>query len=131
MSAQRGAYDSGYDPKSRCVQRCIDELRRRGHEIGFHAGYRAIDDPARFMAEKKSMKIFLGGIQFGGRQHFLRLRVPNTWRLWEQAGLSYDYSLGYANHERFRCVTRHPFRPFDAEHNRELKLSIRLARPLN
>jgi hypothetical protein len=68
------------------------------------------------------MDTLLGKTNYGGRQHFLRFQVPDTWRHWEQVGLSYDATLGYADHEGFRCGTCHPFRPFDVEQNRELDL---------
>ena len=122
MSARRGPFDSGYDPRAGQVQRFVDELYQRGHEAGFHPGYATLDDPDRFREEKQRMDEALGHKHYGGRQHYLRFRVPDTWRMWEASGLSYDSTLSYADHEGFRCGTCYPYHPFDLEHDRLLKL---------
>lgn len=123
MGASRGAHDSGYDPSSSTVIRCMEDLARRGHEIGFHAGYHTLDDPARFAWERSRVQAASNNDEMGGRQHYLRFRVPDTWRMWEQAGMSHDSTLGYAEQEGFRCGTCHPFHPFDIEHDRQLALT--------
>lgn len=122
MADGPGPFGCGYDPSSLLVKKCIDDLREMGFEIGFHPGYDTFLDPQRLATEKSRLDAVLGETQSGGRQHFLRFRVPNTWRHWEQAGLTYDSTVGYADYEGFRCGTCHPFHPFDIEQNRELNL---------
>jgi hypothetical protein len=120
MAAEPGPQDSGYDPDSRFVRQAIERLRADGFEIGFHPGYRTVDDPARFGSEKARLDRVLGVTRYGGRHHFLRFRIPDTWRQWERAGLTYDSTLTFAGHEGFRCGTCHPYRPFDLDEDREL-----------
>jgi len=120
MGAGRSDFDSGYDPASPAVRSCIDTLRNRGHEIGFHPGYYTFDKPDRFQQEKAAFDRVMNGERYGGRQHFLRFGTPVTWRCWEEAGMLYDSTMTYADHEGFRCGTCHPFRPFDIERDREL-----------
>jgi hypothetical protein len=120
MAADSATNDSGYDPARLYVRQCIDELSRRGHEIGFHPGYQAAFDAELWQQEFTRLNAAAIGVKIeGGRQHFLRFSVPDSWRLWERAGLTYDSSLSYADHEGFRCGTCHPFRPFDVEQDRE------------
>jgi hypothetical protein len=123
MGAKAGPYDRGYDPSSTLVSKCMRDLTDRGHEIGFHAGYYTLDDPKRFAWEKSRVEEITGNGKMGGRQHCLRFRVPDTWRTWDEAGMAYDSTLGYADHEGFRCGTCHPFHPFDIERGRELNLT--------
>jgi hypothetical protein len=122
MATDRSPLDSGYDPREKSVQRLIHDLRRRGHEVGFHPGYQTFANQERFYQEKQRMDAALGETHYGGRQHFLRFRTPETWRFWEEAGLTYDSTLSYADHEGFRCGTCHPFQPFDIERDRPLDL---------
>jgi hypothetical protein len=122
MTAKPSQFDRGYDITSLVVKDCVDDLRRRGFEIGFHAGYHALNDPACLAAEKARLDNVLGITKYGGRQHYLRFKVPVTWWYWEQVGLTYDSTMTYAEHEGFRCGTCHPFRPFDLQQNRELNL---------
>jgi len=122
MAADRGPYDSAYDIGSRPVRDAIHWLRSLGFEIGFHASYETFSDPSRLIREKARLDTVLGESALGGRQHYLRFRVPETWREWEAAGLRYDSTLTYAGHEGFRCGTCHAYRPFDMEADRELRV---------
>lgn len=115
-------FDAGYDPEAPIVKSCIQELRDRGHEIGFHPSYAAFDSPEKFKREKERITAILGHGHFGGRHHYLRFRAPGTWRLWEENGMMYDSTLSYAEHEGFRCGTCHPFRPYDLHEDREINL---------
>ena len=122
MSASHNNYNSGYDPMTKLVQLCIDDLRKRDHEVGFHAGYYTFNNMECFLKEKAYMDAALGKTRYGGRQHFLRFSAPETWRIWEAADLCYDSTLSYADHEGFRCGTCHPFHPFDIEKNRQMNI---------
>jgi hypothetical protein len=122
MAAEPAPFDTGYDPASPAVRQCIAELQAQGFEIGFHPGYHTFNNPGQLAAEKARLDAILGDNQYGGRQHYLRFEVPYTWRHWEQLGLAYDSTMGYADHEGFRCGTCHPFQPFDTKENRELDL---------
>jgi len=120
MAADPGPFDEGYDPASPWIRRCIDTLREQGFEIGLHASYGSLDNPARLREEKRCLEAILGTGEFGGRHHYLRFTPSRTWRDWEHVGLLYDSTMGYADHEGFRCGTCYPFRPFDLEEDREL-----------
>jgi hypothetical protein len=122
MANGPGPFGCGYNPTSSVVRECIDDLRQKGFEIGFHPSYNTFQNQAQLAEEKARMDAVLGKTNYGGRQHFLRFQVPDTWRHWEQVGLTYDSTLAYADHEGFRCGTCHPFRPFDVEQNCELDL---------
>jgi len=122
QAARSTVYDRGYALTSPLIQECIKVLRESGHEIGFHPGYHTFADSARFAQEKTRLERSLGHPVAGGRQHFLRFDVPDTWRIWEEAGLEYDSTLGFADYEGFRCGTCHPFNPFDLQQNRVMDL---------
>jgi len=122
MAARPGRFDTGYDVGSRLCRRCIAGLRRDGHEIGLHGSYASFDNSDILAAEKRWLEEVVGGGLAGSRQHWLRFRVPHTWRLLEQAGLEHDSTMGWTEHEGFRCGTCHPFRPFDVEQDRELSI---------
>ena len=121
-ASARGPFDSGYNPNSKVVRRCVRELVRRGHEVGFHPGYRTLEDFEAFLDEKARLDAVLGTGARGGRQHYLRFNVGSTWSFWEAAGLSYDSTVGYPDHEGFRCGTSHPYTPFSIEEDRQYRL---------
>jgi hypothetical protein len=122
MAAQPGPLNNDYDLASPPVRHCIDDLLEQGFEIGLHAGYYTLNDPELLATEKARLDDVIGKDQYGGRQHFLRFQTPDTWQHWERVGLEYDSTMAFASHEGFRCGTCHPFRPFDLNADRELKL---------
>jgi hypothetical protein len=121
-ASKSGRYDSGYSPEWNWVKEIITSLRNQGFEIGLHPGYQTLDDFEILMQEKKRFDEILGVKSYGGRQHYLRFRVPDTWRFWEEAGFSYDSSMGYHDHEGFRCGTCFPYHPFDLIDDREMNI---------
>ena len=120
--ARRAPIDSDYDLDEPLVRDCIRRLEADGFEIGLHPSYSTVGDLEQLKREKAALDTLVRQEHCGGRQHFLRFRVPDTWLAWEAAGLSYDCTLGYADREGFRCGTCHPFRPFDVQGDRELSL---------
>ncbi len=63
--------------------------------------------------------------EWGGRQHYLRWEAPTTWRLWDEAGLAYDSTLGFADRAGFRCGTCREFPAFDLLQRTTLRLRER------
>jgi hypothetical protein len=123
MSAEKKTiYDNGYDIKSFITRNLITNLQFRGHEIGFHAGYDTMDDLIKFKRQKYCLDAVLKEVYYGGRQHYLRFKNPNTWRIWEKERMKYDSTLGYADHEGFRCGTCHPYHPYDIEKDRPMDI---------
>ncbi len=122
MASSGGHRDEGYDPRRIPYQTMIYETLERGHEVGFHPGYSTYNDFRRFSEEKSRLEETLNNQIRGGRQHYLRFRVPDTWRYWEAAGLKYDSTLGYADSAGFRCGTCHSFPIYDCIQDKQLNI---------
>lgn len=123
-------YDNGYSIDHPYLRQLMRDIHARGHEIGFHPSYETFLDPDRTRKEFlklrqvcKEEKIEQG--TWGGRQHYLRWKAPDTWRNWVEAGLTYDSTLGYADFAGFRCGTCHDYPAFDLEKGKALPLTER------
>jgi hypothetical protein len=122
------ARDGTYDLEDPWIGRLIRRIHERGHEIGLHPSYASFRDPAAINAEREALQSTCKrlGVErqgpLGGRQHFLRWENPITWRAWEQAGLSYDSSLGFPDEVGFRCGACIDYPTFDLLARRALKL---------
>jgi hypothetical protein len=108
----------------------IAQIHRRGHEIGYHAGFDTYRDPRLTDEEFRRLRrvvseLGLTQAAWGGRQHYLRWENPVTWANWEQAGLDYDSTLGFADRVGFRAGTSHEYRTFDVRARRPLRLRER------
>jgi len=90
----------------------IHRLDDGGWEVGLHGSYQSFQDRERLRYEKDQLETILGHEVVGGRQHYLNLDAPDTWRHHASVGLQYDTSLGSATEFGFR----HGYdvkRPFD------------------
>ncbi|MBK6903035.1 MAG: polysaccharide deacetylase family protein [Saprospirales bacterium] len=63
--------------------------------------------------EKERLEGICGQQIRKSRQHFLRLRLPESFRALLEADLTEDYSMGYADAIGFRAGTSVPFRWYD------------------
>lgn len=101
-SLREGDFDLGlvtqaigrYDVRSPSVASAIRELDERGWEVGLHGSYNSETDRSRLAGEKARIESVLGDAISGGRQHYLNLSIPETWRHQRAIGLKYDASLG-------------------------------------
>lgn len=127
MASLGGPNDRGYDPTQAPYVQMLREAAQRGFEIGFHPGYSTFRNQARFDEERARFERASGLQEYGGRQHFLRFDIDSTWPMWEAAGLRYDSTLGYVDHEGFRGGTCFDFQPYDLKHDRVYRLTERPA----
>lgn len=120
MTARRGPYNQLY--RIADLKAELRDIIRRGWDIGLHGGYQTYNDPASIIEEKRILEQSAGKQITGYRNHYLRFKVPDTWRFLEQAGFKYDSTIGYANHIGFRNGMCHPYQPYDLVENRPIDL---------
>lgn len=124
------AMDADYELEWPALRQLLREIHDRGHEIGIHPSFETYRQAELIEAEVQRLKTVCTeeGVQqaeWGGRMHYLRWAHPLTMRAWEQAGMTYDSTLGYADMPGFRCGTCHEYPAFDPVEGRQLNLRIR------
>ncbi|WP_218118577.1 polysaccharide deacetylase family protein [Billgrantia gudaonensis] len=122
--------DSDYELEYPAIRNLIRRIHDRGHEIGLHPSYGTFQKPELIKQEADRLKRVcaeLGIVQteWGGRMHYLRWEQPTTLRAWENCGMSYDSTLGYADSPGFRCGTCYEYPAFDPVAQTHLRLRIR------
>ncbi len=118
---------SEYSIEATEIKNLMRRIYERGHKIGFHASYNSFRDSKRIKEEFKRLTTIaeeLGIKQdfWGGRQHYLRFENPTTWQIWEDAGLNYDSTVGFADHIGFRCGACYEFPVFNLKTKNMLNL---------
>lgn len=101
-----------YDVRSPDIARLVGALDAGGWEVGLHGSYHTDRDQDRLAHELTVLESVLGHPVVGGRQHYLRLSIPETWASHRRLGLRYDASLGSSREVGFRDGYR-PLAPFD------------------
>lgn len=123
-------YDPDYSLEHPSIRNLLREIHDRGHEIGLHPSYGTYEQPELLVREAEQLKRVcaeenINQAGWGGRMHYLRWKQPATLYAWEQAGMAYDATLGYADHPGFRCGTCHEYPAFDPVALKALQLCIR------
>jgi len=123
-------YDQRYSIDHPWVRKCIRRIAQRGHLIGFHPTYGSYLNNGIINNEFNALRRIAqeeGGYQneWGGRQHYLRWQNPVTWQHWENAGLNYDGTVGFADLIGFRTGCCYEYPVFNLQERKKLNLRER------
>ena len=100
------------------------ELAERGATMGIHPGYASNDNEDVLDREIRRFTEIFGHAPRHSRQHFLRLRFPDTLRRLRARGISHDHTMGYADHPGWRAGTNLPFAWYDLERETPTGLTL-------
>lgn len=123
LLSDRGPFDKNHAHTLPAMQSLIRGLGEFA-DLGIHPSYRSFEDPSLSGLEKKRLEKIIGKNVTKSRQHFLRIRLPETYRALAAAGIEEDYSMGYADAVGFRAGTSFPFHWYDME--REAATALRI-----
>lgn len=113
LSGGETKHDNYYRIDQRRVQDLLETINNRGHRIGLCSSYNSYTRPLLWEQERDTLRALAPQQINKGRQHYLRFEVPTTWQIWNDAGMSVDSSLGYAEQPGFRCGTCYAFPVFN------------------
>ncbi len=118
----KGEKDAEYSIFDKAVKQIINKITARNHEIGIHFSKNTFENDRIFSTEYNRLKLLHGNIK-GGRNHFLLYDLPKSLRNWQKYNLEYDCGLGFHSKIGFRCGTCYPYRFFDVEAGKTLKIT--------
>ena len=101
-------FDSDY------IQNVIQEMSANEISCGLHPSYNTFNNPKQ-MNEEISAFSYSGQPSLLLRQHYLRFRVPLTWKLMNNLGVKNDSSMLYSAEAGFRCGICYTFPVYDFE----------------
>ena len=93
-------------------------------KMGIHPGYGSLENPAAVETEIQRLEDILHRTIVRARYHFLRLRLPDSYRILEHAGIRHDYTMGYADAIGFRAGVSVPYPFYDLESDSESQLTV-------
>ena len=111
-----------FDGQGCTVFEMIQEISRRGWEIGLHPSWYSYNDIDELKRQKESLENALGYPIESVRQHFLHYDIRHTPRAHSEAGIKYDSSLGFSDNVGFRFGTCYPWRLYDLNAKEELPI---------
>lgn len=85
------------------------------NDIGIHPSFLSFENTELLKREIGQLSFVLGREITKARQHFLRIRLPETYRRYIECGITDDYSLGWAGDSGYRAGTSRSFPFYDLE----------------
>jgi hypothetical protein len=92
--------------------------------MGIHPSYNSYMNPTKIAQEKRRLEEIVGHSIHKSRQHYLRLRFPDSYKMLLAADLNRDYSMGFADNIGFRAGTSFPFYWFDLDADKMTDLLV-------
>lgn len=119
-----------FGPKDRNVSPYSTEAAQKLRQIadwatvGIHPSYASNSEPEAVGKEIRSLQEVLHRPILHSRQHYLKLRMPQTFRHLLELGISHEHSMGYAELPGFRASICTPFSFYDLEMESETPLEL-------
>lgn len=112
LGGRYGRYDKNIPLTHPSMQKIIQDCAANG-SVGIHPSYHSSGSEKRMRQEKELAEAVLRKSVTMSRQHFLRIRFPDTFRNLMRIGIREDYSMGYSTHPGFRAGIASPFLFYD------------------
>ncbi len=123
LLADRSKHDINPNPAIPAFQQLVQSVALWS-DSGLHPSYVGGQSASGITKEKGRLQEVLGETIYRSRQHYLRLSLPNTYRELQKAGITTDYSMGFAAQAGFRAGTTEPFWWYDLEQEQITNLRV-------
>ncbi len=123
LFARLGQFDRSLSLHSPRLHRYIKSINDFC-EVGIHPSYRSNTDAKIMEEELLGLERVLNIDVTRSRQHFLKLKFPETYRNLLKLEITDDYSMGFAAETGFRAGICTPFRFYDLEMEVETSLTV-------
>ena len=123
LAAARGTWDHAVPVGHPAYAKALRDLTSWAI-VGLHPSYFSSEREGLTARERNALQHVIGKDITATRQHFLRLRVPDTLRELETLGIKEEHSFGVHDRLGFRCGTCTPYRWYDLQQERSTELMI-------
>lgn len=123
LLGDRAEFDKNVSHKHPELIQLIQKVNKV-NKVGIHPSYQSFLKSAIQEKEKKRLEKITGSSVVLARKHFLKLTIPETYRIYNEIGITEDYTMGYADNVGFRAGICTPFTFFDLIEDKELPIVI-------
>lgn len=123
LVGEYGAYDKNISIESFNYQDLIQSIADVC-EVGVHPSYASNKSTYKLSYEVKALSKVLKKEVHRSRQHYIKLKIPETYQHLIDLDINKDYSMGYASHVGFRAGTASAFYFYDLTLEIKTKLKV-------
>ncbi|MES1214580.1 MAG: polysaccharide deacetylase family protein [Bacteroidota bacterium] len=123
VAGKTSKYDKNILPDKEAMQELIRQHKNK-YPVGIHPSWQSGDDISLIRKEKESLEKIAGNTIVSSRQHYIRFTLPHTFRYLIDAGIEFDFSMGYGSINGFRASVASSFFWYDLEKESATKLLL-------
>jgi hypothetical protein len=123
LSGKPGRYDPNSCPDKPEFKTLVASLGKE-YQLGIHPSFRSNDSISVLKEEFETLSTLLPYPLKNSRQHFLKIKLPLTYRNLITLGIQEDYSMGYPGQPGFRAGVCTPFQFYDLEKEEKTNLKL-------
>lgn len=123
LVGNRSHYDNNLNWKTPAVQKLIRSVSSN-YETGLHSSYASNSHEHLVKTELERLEKVSNKNITRNRQHFLKMKLPETYQALIRNGIFKDHTLGYASQPGFRASVAAPFHWYDLSAEKSTDLMI-------
>ncbi len=123
VAEEQKKYDKNISPDKEALRNLI-RYHGNGYTVGIHPSWQSGDNEELLTKEVGWLEKVLDKDVTYSRQHYIRLRLPATYRALIKAGIEKDFSMGYAGTNGFRASIASSFFWYDLERETQTGLML-------
>jgi hypothetical protein len=123
VAKKNRGYDKNISPNNSTFKRLIKK-HASNYLIGIHPSWQSGEDLRLIQNEIEFLETASESKIFRSRQHYIKLKLPQTYRLLINAGITEDFSMGYGSINGFRASYCLPYKWYDLEKETTTSLVI-------
>ena len=123
VALEKGKYDKNIHPSHPAMQQLIKQHAEK-YSMGIHPSWKSGDDEGQLEKEIKTLESASGKKISASRQHYIRFKLPHTFRKLIAAGITDDYSMGYGSINGFRASVASSFYWYDLKKEQQTNLLL-------
>ncbi len=120
----KSPFDSAFGHENLQYRSLIKSFVEKGYTTGIHLSYESFQNGALIKEEKAALENIIDKQVIFSRQHFLKVKIPETPQLLERAGIKHDYSICPIHDIGFLFGMAQPFQWFDLTVNEAKDLTL-------
>ncbi len=123
IAEKRKRYDKNISPYNNAMQQLIKRHAKK-YKIGIHPSWQSGDDKNILKKEIDLLRNITIQEVTVSRQHYIRMTLPETYRLLIENDIKEDYSMGYGSINGFRASITSPFYWYNLKKDEQTDLMI-------
>ncbi len=124
LLARNSRYDNRFSAGNKYYRALIREIQAKGYTVGIHPSYTSFMDRSRIEYETALLREITGQAVNTSRQHFLKYRLPHSFRYLEEVGIRDEYTLCNFEQGGFPTGMARPYLWYDLEQERISSLRL-------